>query len=268
MATIVVLEHRLQEQSPDRYLLYVLFRHWEDRGHRIIVHRGLEDPPDGDLAILNVDLTVVPDAYLALAARYPRVVNGAVADISKSRFSQHLVGPDSDWPGEVVVKTDRNSGGHPERAMRARARAAGLPCDIPGGPVALVYRIYPRIGEVPETIWSTPGLIVEKFLPEQDSRGFYVRLWTFFGSHERSSRYRAPDPIVKAENFIDREPVPVPDEIRMWRQRLKLDYGKFDYVCRDGQAILLDVNKTPSAPERIAARDFSDLAEGIDAFLR
>ena len=50
------------------------------------------------------------------------------------------------------------------------------------------------------------------------------------------------------------------------------DYGKFDFVRHDGQWLLLDVNKTPSAPavgelnEGLRERLFS-IADGLRAFL-
>ena len=33
-------------------------------------------------------------------------------------------------------------------------------------------------------------------------------------------------------------------EIVKWREAMKFDYGKFDYVVHDGKAVLLDANKT------------------------
>jgi hypothetical protein len=97
-------------------------------------------------------------------------------------------------------------------------------------------------------------------------------VWTFFGSRERSTRYRCDEPLIKFRNVRDPEPIPVPDEIRAWRQRLGFDYGKFDYVCPGGRPILLDVNRTPAMnlkpsdnPELY--RSFRALADGLEDFL-
>lgn len=271
MATIVILEHALQRGAGIPYMVHALAERWRGRGHKVLVHHGAGEPPPGDLAVNNVDLTKTPDAYRALFARYPRVVNGAVHDVSKSRFSRDLLARASDWGGPVIVKTEANFGGKPEQLLRSLAQRAGVPCDIPAGPVAEGYPVFPSLREVPAAAWETPGIVVEKFLPERDSRGYYLRVWLFFGDRETSGRWRAASAIIKGEHLIDREEVPVPEEIRAERRRLGFDFGKFDYV-RDGERfVLLDVNRTPSFPPAIGARGAALpdlLAEGLDGFLR
>jgi hypothetical protein len=61
----------------------------------------------------------------------------------------------------------------------------------------------------------------------------------------------------------------VPEALRAERARLGFDYGKFDFVVVDGEAVLLDANRTPSAPPPSAAMDRSNahLAGGLDAWL-
>lgn len=251
-------------------MVYALAERWRARGHRVLVHHGTENPPPGDLAVNNVDLTVIPDAYRALFARYARVINGAVLDVSKRRFSQDLLEPGSDWNGPVIVKTETNFGGRPEQLLRSMAQRAGVPCEIPAGPVAEGYPTYASLAEVPETAWSTPGLVVERFLPERDARGYYIRIWTFFGTRERNSRFRAEVPIIKSHNVLERETVEVPDEILAWRDKLGFDYGKFDYVMADGRFLLLDANRTPSLPPEFAPRVAESvdlLAGGLEDFL-
>lgn len=234
MATIVILEHALQEQAPAPYMIYLLAEEWRSAGHRVVVHRGVEDPPDGDVAVLHIDLTVVPEEYRSLPKRYPVTLNGTVFDIGKSTFSAGVLQRGSTWTGPVIVKTEANCQGIPERRLNG-----------PPGPVMKYYPLYRSSGDLPEEAWTTPGLIVERFTPEFDATGNYLRVWTFCGDHERSTRYRSPDPLVKLENVIDHEPVSVPDELRVLRQELGFDYGKFDYVCPNGRPVLLDVNKTP-----------------------
>lgn len=236
MATIVILEHALQEQAPAPYMIYLLAEEWRSAGHRIIVHRGADNPPDGDVAVLHIDLTVVPEEYRSLTDRYPVVVNGTVLNIGKSTFSTGVLERGSTWTGPVIVKTEANCQGMPERNLGG-----------PPGPVMKYYPLYRSSGDLPEEAWTTPGLIVERFTPEFDADGNYLRVWTFCGDRERSTRYRSPDAIVKLENVVGHEPVAVPDEIRAWRAKLGFDYGKFDYVCPEGQPILLDANKTPVA---------------------
>jgi hypothetical protein len=271
VATIVILEHRISLGLP--YIVYRLAELWRGDGHRVLVHRGAEDPPAGDLAILHVDLSVTPAEYRALVSRYPRVVNGAVLDIRKQTFSQSLVGRESDWDGAVLVKTAANFGGRPENWLFARRRAEGEAGAPAPGPLLTEYPLYASPADVPEDTWTTEGLVVEKFLPEQDERGFYLRIWLFCGDRDHSIRCRSSVPIVKSHNVIERELVPVPDDIHAWRHRLGFDYGKFDYVSRNGRSILLDVNRTPGAPTTVIndprmRGSFETLARGLQSFLR
>ena len=272
MATIVVLEHRHQAKLGIHYMAYEFARRWEERGHRVIFHRGLGTPPPGDVALLHHDLTVVPEAYLEVARRYERVVNGATADIRKSRYSECLLARGDAWEGQVLIKTEANHGGHVDDALRRFALAAGEAPDVAQGTLMDHYYLCRSMREVPEAIWTQPGVIVEKFIPEEDERGTYVRFWTFFGAEERSNRYRAKVPLVRFSDCIDREPVEVPGEMRELRARQGFDFGKFDYVKHDGRYYLLDANRTPGAPDAFASdaevkASLDRIAGGIDAFL-
>lgn len=267
MARIVVIEHELQRGLDLPYMVNTFAERWCALGHEVVRHYGTDNPPPGDLAILHVDLSVTPPEYRALAGRYSKVINGRVHDISKRRFSQLIVASDDPWAGPVIVKTDANFGGQPEQMLRARAAQRGLASDIEGGPVATRYPIYPSLRDVPATYWNAPGLIVEKFVPERDAQGHYcVRVWTFFGSGERNSIWRATDPIVKAGSVIERKPEPILEPVRAWREKLGFDFGKFDYVQHAGRAILLDVNRTPSFPAT-DSHVLHPVADGIAAYL-
>lgn len=253
-------------------MAYAFAERWERGGHRVLHHRGLHAPPAGDVAIAHVDLTVVPEAYRALQARYPRVVNGAVADISKRRYSDCVLARGTPWNGPVIVKTDANYSGQVENSLRRLATEAGRATDIPVGPVMTRYPIYQSAADVPGKIWDMPGINVEKLVPEQDERGFYLRVWTFFGSRERTSRYLSHEVVIKSSSYIEREVVVVPDEMRELRARLGFDYGKFDYVRHDGRFYLLDANRTPAAPAQFVSSpdvvaSLDQLAAGIDGFL-
>lgn len=111
--------------------------------------------------------------------------------------------------------------------------------------------------------------MVERFLPEMVGSQFALRVWLFFGEREYSVRMFSDSQIVKAKNishyeYLDR----VPDSLRRERQRLGMDFGKFDYVEVNGEVILLDVNKTPTVgngggrPGRLPG-----LADAIDGFI-
>jgi len=45
---------------------------------------------------------------------------------------------------------------------------------------------------------------------------------------------------------FERLAISVPEELHAMWARLGFDFGKFDYVVRDGQIVLLDANRTPT----------------------
>jgi hypothetical protein len=250
-----------------------LARHWMNAGHDVSVAAGLGNWPQADIAVMHLDVSVVPAAYSAASHCYPVVINAAATDIRKRRVSRNLVARDDGWTGPVIVKTDLNCRGMPEVHAIDRFRRDGKPVDLAPGPVVSTRRPYPILRcarDVPESIWNNEGLIVERFLQERDARGYWLRVWVFFGDRERCSRYCGRDPIVKSAHVVAREPAPVPDELRAERERLGFDYGKFDFVVVDGKAVLLDANRTPTAPPRSAEMDASNeqLAGALDALIR
>lgn len=270
MATIVILEHELQKYVELPYMVYGFAERWRAAGHAVLRHRGTGAPPAGDLAVVNIDLTVIPAEYRALFARYSRVVNGAALDVSKRRFSQHLLDRYSDWIGPVIVKTDANFGGKPEQLLRSVAAHEGVACEIPVGPIVERYPVYESVRQVPAEVWGAPGLVIERFLPEREGDAFFLRTWFFFGDRERSSRWRAAVPVIKASDYQSREPVEVPAEIRAWRDKLGLQFGKFDYVRHGGKFVLLDANRTPGYPDYgrgTAAVVLDDLSAGLASYL-
>jgi hypothetical protein len=274
MAHIVIVTHAHDYFGREPYLLGSIAGLWTDAGHRVTVVAGLGNWPDGDLAILHVDLSVIPQAYVEASRRYPVVVNGAVLDIRKSLVSRCLLRRDDDWTGPVIVKTDLNCGGVPELRLRHLNLREDRPAAVPARPESYSVHPYPILEsarDVPAAVWDNPGLVVERFLPEQDDRGFWMRAWVFLGDRERCTRYLGTHPIVKAGSILAREPVPVPDELRAERQRLGFDYGKFDFVVRDDRPILFDANRTPSSPPPPVTAELTasnaNLARGLDAWL-
>jgi hypothetical protein len=256
LARIVVVRHRDEEERFSTYLLHPLLRIWESRGHEIRVVRGFENLPDADLAILHVDLSVVPDEYREAVQRYPRVVNGRVLDVRKRRVSTNLLLADDDWDGTVIVKSNLNALGVPEYRVHANARPE------------FRYTIHARISDVPDQVWADPDLVVERFLPERDKEYFYLRVFTFCGDGTRNRICRSRKPIIRGASIIEHFPGPeVPEEILAERERLGFDFGKFDYVVREGKPILLDANKTPSFPPGAPQEMFDDLAAGLQTLL-
>lgn len=273
VARIVVITHAYDNFRGRNLLLGSLAAYWADAGHVIRVVEGLGDWPDADAAVMHVDLSVTPAAYIEAARKYPIVINAAVTDIRKSRVSRNLLRRSDDWTGAVVVKTELNYRGIPERCAMECFRRDGKSPDLVPVPLVSMDRSYPilrSIAEVPDEVWNNPGLVVERFLPERDARGFWMRAWVFCGERERCGRYLGTHPIVKAGNIVAREPATVPDELRAERERLGFDFGKFDFASHEGRAILFDANRTPSAPPPGPDLDVlnKQLAGGIDTLLR
>ena len=270
MATVVILEHALQHVLRVPYIAHALGERWVRAGHDVILHRGV-NPPPADLAILHVDLTVVPQAYCAALSRYARVVNAAAGDASKRRVSQCVLARDDPWSGPVMVKANANVSGRAEALIAREQRSRGLPVDVPVEASPDGYRILPSRAAVPESDWTSPAVVVEKFVPERSAAGYHLRVWTFFGGRERSSLCTSPEPVIKSSNVSAREPVEVPPAMRAARRRLGFDFGKFDYVLHDGRYYLLDASRTPSAPvgpSAVAlAPALDEIALGLGDFL-
>jgi hypothetical protein len=273
MAHIVLITHTYDNFRSRKFLLGTLARHWIDAGHHVSVTAGLENWPDADIAVMHLDISVTPTAYSEASKRYPIVVNGAAIDIRKTRVSRQLVKPNDGWAGPVIVKTDLNFGGVPEARAAEQFRRDGRESDLPHGLIVSTTQPYPILrsaSEVSDDVWNNEGLVVERFLPEHDAQGYWLRVWVFLGDRERCTRYCSAEPIVKSGHVLARHAVSVPQELRAERERLGFDYGKFDFVVCDGRAILFDANTTPSAPPPSPEIDASNLhlAGGIDYLLR
>lgn len=242
---------------------------WKEQGHDVVQLFGPGRRVDADLVFVHVDLSVVPDDYLAFAATYPVAVNGRVKDIRKSTLREHLLRPGDPWEGPVIVKSDRNYGGVPEaRRGVGRLDGAGL---APAFPTPLAYRVCSHLREVPAEAFGCPDLVVQRFLPEVEDGLFHVRSYQFLGDRESCVRTASDQPIVKNETAVARFPAKVHPDVVALRERLGFDYGKFDYVEREGRAIVLDLNKTVGAgrapgPLLLSARRHR--AEGLYAFFR
>lgn len=269
---IVILVH--ERDGPDlleAYLVADLARLWIAEGFEVVQVAGPDRSVDGDLAFVHVDLSVVPEPYLAWAAAFPASVNARVRDIRKRAVSANLLGPGDGWDGPVMVKSDRNYGGVPE-ALRGVPRLDGSGFTAPFASPA-DYRLFPSLAEVPPDAFASEDLVVERFLPEVEAGRYHVRYYQFLGDRFTSTRLGGPEPIVKFDTHTLREDVEPHADVLALRRSLGLDYGKIDYVVRDGRAVIFDVNKTTGAPTRepdpargLEAR--RTRAAGIHAFFR
>jgi hypothetical protein len=192
-----------------------------------------------DAALLHVDMSLISQDYLDLAAAYPIAVNGRVADIRKRHVSRNLITRDDPWSGPVLVKSDLNCAGKPE-AFLTRKAGHPAPASVPD------YQLFDHVAAVPDPIWRDPTRVVERYLPERRGPHNVLRVWSFLGDYERCTWYSAPETIVKGHNIVDFGPSEVPDHLRAERQRLGFDYGKFDFAIGPEGPVLYDANRTPA----------------------
>lgn len=286
---IVILRHS-HNLDTDDHLIDYMAAVWRERGDLVEFVKGPEAARrvllSADVVIPHIDLTQTPPEYADLLSGHPCVVNRNVLDISKRRISRHLVEPGDGYEGPIIVKTDANYGGQLDtlvargeanlltRAINKVGRilpgsgseidlatAASIPgCDYP---------IFERVADLPAGVFENQALVVERFLPEVEDGRYYTRCYLFLGDHSICARLGGANPIVKNDNIDEGTRVEVDPEIEALRQELGFDYGKFDYVIHEGQAILLDANRTPGrpGPEEESIKNGYELAPGLDALI-
>ena len=263
-------------------MIHHLSRAWRQKGLDVTYVYGTRDRPKADLVIPHVDLTRIPPEYIEYLRAYPNVLNRNVADVSKRRVSRHLLTEDDDYRGPVIVKTDNNCRGTPERRMdnlvhpslRCLRRAARRIWGERGRDLARTktldrYPVYPSLADVPREVFGNPALVVERFLPEEEGGRYFVRYYVFLGDRSKNIRLAGSDRILKADNTVRvDDSQPVPDELVEARRLFGLDYGKMDYTVHHGAVTLLDVNPTPSAPGPAATEvAVAALSDGILSLL-
>lgn len=277
---IVIVSHEKHElQFSSMYLLRFMRERWLSDGHEVQEICGISQPVTGDLAFVHVDLSVVPDEYLAFAKKFPSQVNANINDIRKTRYSQGRVTKDSSYSGSVIVKSILNSGGHTEHFLADKDPKYAGGKDLQTGQIKITgngdYLIFPSLQEVPPEVFQQDGLIVEKFQPEMHDGHYCLREWHFCGTAGASRVEISKDPIFTSGISAQHLAQPPPAELVEIRKKLGIDYGKMDYVIRDGKPILFDVNKTTgispdgksdgvSVDEELG----SILAEGLYSFFK
>lgn len=275
MASIAILCHELDRVLWPRrdgngyncpYLIGQMVFDLIRRGHDVEIVHGLKaENPDPDLAILHVDLTRVPDDYLAFAAGFRNCLNRKVADISKTAISGALLARRPDWNGPVIVKSNLNCHAGGENAKNARRK--GSAPEVRAFPE---YAVFNSIQDVPEELGSDASLVIDCFMPEREGDLYAIRHWVFCGNYGHCYRYLSPHPIIKAGNVVAREQVNIPSELIKIRADMGFDFGKFDFVEHRDGIFLLDANKTPGSPPQIALADgvyINNMCNGLLSYI-
>ena len=79
--SLAILTHSTDDVATGGYLIQLMIRRWESMGFQVAVVSDVDEFVPADIALLHVDLSVVPDSCRRLAERYPLVLNGGVLDI-------------------------------------------------------------------------------------------------------------------------------------------------------------------------------------------
>lgn len=255
---------------------------WEEAGARVSRYADLSRPaPDVDVWFCHLDSSVVPRDYAQFIDSRPVAVNGGLKDIRKTGFSEQLISSaDTDYTGEVIVKSDYNYGGLVDSRLverrkgwtrllpvGVRRRLLGLPPDFQANPT---YTVYASAKEVPPECFQSPHMVVEKFLPERVGEHYALRMTFLLGSREVSYMITSSEKIVKNRNLIAVEKVETDARVLRWAREHGVEFGKIDYALRDGEPAIFDINRTPGISgaseenQRILAEA---LAPGILDFL-
>ena len=272
----ILVHHRQRDPLAARARIWMLAAAWRARGIRVDVLHGTGRRTDADLLIPHLDVSYIDDDYWRFIQSHPRVVNRRLRDIRKTRLSTILVRPGDGYCGPVIVKTDGNCGGYPDRfhagrgpslLARARMRLTRVPWleprALPWVCTLARYYVLPSPRAVPAGVWRNPHLVVERFLPEMRDGRYVLRQWIVFGSRDKLGMLLGSDPQVKSWTSTRVPGESPPPEIISARARLGLDFTKIDYVIHEGRGVLLDVNPTPTV--RAAAFSTDPAAcEGLD----
>ena len=259
MRIAILLHESDRGRDLSRYHVFQLARHWQHDGHEVVPVFGTARFVPADVALLHIDLSVVPERYRDFAARYPLCMNRSVGDIRKSRISRQAVRPGDGWDGAVILKSDLNAAGGPDRINAGRwrrmlASARRHMLALAGRKAATTvadYRVFAHVDDIPAALSRHPDAFIERFLPEREGPLYLTRSMVFVGTAFTCQLLRSPDPIVRISNAVSVEECqPHPDMVRLSRE-MGYDYGKFDYVMHDGQAVLIDANKTTGSADMI-----------------
>jgi hypothetical protein len=281
---ILIVHARDEPFADGPYAVRLLMEHWARSGIVIEVTDRLDGPAGpGVLVFPHFDLTRTPPAYLEPLDRSARVINRGVTDISKRVISRYLVNSPEEHEGAVIVKSNLNFGGASEArliacrggpALRKLEAMQNEPWFVSGLFGQKGYQIFAKSSFVPPRAWTNPALVIEKFLPEMEGDHYCLRQHIFLGEREINIRSVGTHPLVKSKNVVRRDlldAADVPEGVRALREKLGFEFGKFDYVMHEGEAIVFDVSRTPTydpgSKAGSAGSLIETLAPGIQPFL-
>ncbi len=258
------------------HLIWYLVECWKEMGFEIEIIKGLPTQErQFELLLPHIDLTKVPRKYVRVMDRNPKVVNRRMTDISKRSFSRNLVSQNSAYAGPVIVKTNANYGGIPETQLRERKDIIRDKIHRMLRPKMVKsmnphkYQVYDSKNDVPGITWKNRHLVVERFIPERNDDYYSIRVCFFLGDVILNHKVYSKSKVIKGSSIEFVEPIETHQDLIQIREKIGLDYGKFDYVIHGDEVHILDVNKTPGVVSSIELniRIAKRLAPGIEKYL-
>lgn len=251
---IAILQHASHPPGTQHHLVDYLAQFWRKAGLDVITLQGTDVFTEADILFLHVDRTIVPESYLDFARRYPVCINAGAVDIRKRLYADGLLKPGDSYYGPVVVKSDFNYAGMPEQSdlyhnrpflKRARAKLQRMlaPQRTPLIRSKADYLIFDTLSDVPPEHFRDDE-IIQKFVPECDDGKFLLREYYFLGDRHFESIEASDHALFTEDQMISIRPFTPPEDLLACRRLLKLDYGKIDYVLKDGRPFIFDANKT------------------------
>ncbi|MBA3067744.1 MAG: hypothetical protein FP825_04580 [Hyphomonas sp.] len=253
------------------YMVMQIADYLEALGIDIIHLYGTGRFVPADAIFVHVDRSVVHPGIARFAGRYARQINGYALDIRKHTFVDGLLNSAEAYPAPVIVKSNLNYGGAPEHGDRnllslvaRRARRA-----LSGAPKPLIrtkadYRIFPDLADVPRAYFTRDN-IVQKLILEKDGAKNLLREYIFLGDLHYENIERSAAKIITEDEHVSCLPFTPHPRLLNMRHRLKLDYGKIDYVLVDGTPFVFDANKTLGVGAFSGTEKFGD---GTDLMLK
>ena len=288
MPSIAILFH---EHTPvKRFRLYGICNcipFWEEQGYRVKLVQGIKERTRADLVIPQIDLSIRPDDYQAFLEKENVVLNLNLRDIRKSVISRNLVTENEDYDQAVIVKTERNCSGSPERALiyhmpllkqipvrlkrfreitgqilTARSLSSFAYTDK-----LAAYKIYRSKKDVPKEVFKNKHLVVERLQLETQGDSFINRRYVFLGDKGFAWGRHSKEPVIKANNSEMFDVETIPKNLLGIKKDLGFDHGTFDYVEINGQAVVFDANPTPDLDaDYFRKRMAKEVCPGINAW--
>lgn len=281
--TIAILHHENQTPGGHGYLFTLLRKIWEAQGMTVIDLYGTKKPTPADLLFIHVDLSYLPDEYQAFARKYPKHINAKAIDIRKSSYCPNLLKRNDSWRGPVIVKSNCNFAGRPERraanqktktSLQKLQHKLMLKTGLKHRPLIWTkedYKIFDSLTDTPKAYFHK-DYVVQKFTPELRNGEYVLREYYFLGDQSYHNMETSGKAVITSGTQIESGyNQSTPTALLDMRHEIGLDYGKIDYAIVDGEVVIFDANKTVGTrmpPSENTVKMANHLASGLQSIIK